>query len=85
MNQWEKYHYKTKAVVSEIKGESSATIVLTINGKDNYFKILYGETRIVPHTANIEKERQILFDDINAVVDSRVLEIANTYSPTGKK
>ena len=52
---WQKYHYNQKAVTTEIKAESSATVVVNINGKDCYYKVTYGETRLVPHDANMEK------------------------------
>lgn len=79
-NTWQKYHYKQKAVTTEMRAESSATIAINVNGKDTYFKVSYGETRIVPMDANMDKEKQILFDDINKVVDDQILEIVNTYN-----
>lgn len=77
---WQKYHYNQKAVTTEIKAESSATVVVNINGKDCYYKVTYGESRLVPHDANMEKEKKILFDDINEQVDNQILEIYNAYS-----
>ncbi len=67
--------YKSLSTVSEIRGDSSATIQLG----NNYYKINYGETRIIPPFADMEKERDILFDDLNKVVDKQIQDILNAY------
>lgn len=82
---WKQYHYNQQAVTTEIRAESSSTIVIPINGKDTYYKVSYGETRTVPLSANMEMEKKILFDDINKVVDDQVMEIVSAYSEQAKK
>lgn len=66
--------YKSLATISEIRGDSSATIQLN----NNYYKINYGETRIIPPFADMDKEREILFNEINKVVDDQIADILDT-------
>ena len=66
--------YKSLAIVNEIRGDSSATIQLN----NNYYKINYGETRLIPPYADIDKEREVLFNEINKVVDDQIADILDT-------
>ena len=69
--------YESKAIVSKIKATSRVAIKI----KDNYYTVEYNEERTIPEVEgiDIEEERKILFDDVNAVVDSQCEEILKTF------
>ena len=69
--------YVSKATTTKI----SATSRVAIKIKDNYYTVEYSEERSVPSTENvdIEKERQSLFDDVNAIVDEQAEDIIRTF------
>ena len=75
--------YVSKAVPTKI----SATSRVAIKIKDNYYTVEYAEERsIVPDdTTDMDEERRILFDDVNAIVDEQAAEIAKTFDPANKK
>lgn len=70
--------YQSKAIVTTIKATSR--VALKIN--DNFFTVEYTEERQIPDVdgVNVEKERQVLFDDVNAVVDEQALQIKETFA-----
>ncbi|MDD7450483.1 MAG: hypothetical protein PUK76_05495 [Treponema sp.] len=49
--------------------------------RDNYFTVEYAEERTIPELPDIDmdKERQILWDEVNCVVDNQIQDIINTY------
>lgn len=69
--------YESKAIVSTIRAESKTTLKI----KDNFYSITYTEERLIPNVegVDIEKERVLLFDDVNAIVDSQAEDIIRTF------
>lgn len=69
--------YVSKATTTKI----TATSRVAIKIKDNYYTVEYSEERSVPSTddVDIEKERQCLFDDVNAIVDEQAEDIIKTF------
>lgn len=69
--------YESKAIVKTIK----ATSRIAIKVRDNYFTVEYSEERDIPQTedVNIDAERKLLFDDVNAVIDNQAYEIQETF------
>lgn len=70
--------YESKAKVTEI----SATSRIAIKIRDNYYTVEYSEKRVVPDTddVDINAERTILWDDVNAVVDDQASQIMQTFN-----
>ena len=69
----------------EVKGISTkitATSRVAIKIKDNYYTVECSEERSIPDVegVDIEKERQALFDDVNATVDEQIEDIYNTFN-----
>ena len=69
--------YESKATVTKISAVSRVAIKI----KDNYYTVEYSEERSIPDTPEIDimAERQLLFDDVNAVVDSQAEDIIKTF------
>ena len=69
--------YESKAKTTKI----TATSRVAIKVKDNYYTTEYSEERTIPDVEDIdiEEERKILFDDVNAIVDAQCVEIINTF------
>lgn len=69
--------YEVKGVPTKITATSRAAIKL----KDNYYTVECSEERAIPDVdgVDIEKERQALFDDVNATVDMQIEDIYNTF------
>ena len=69
--------YESKAIITKI----SATSRVAIKIRDNYYTVEYAEERSIPETPDIdmEKEKQILFGSVNAVVDEQAEEILKTF------
>ena len=67
--------YISKATPTIIKFISRASIKI----KDNFYTIEYGEERQINdfNKVNLDKERQILIDDCNNIVDNQIIEIIN--------
>ena len=68
----------------EVKGKTTkitATSRVAIKIKDNYYTVEYSEERSINEDENtdMEKERQCLFDDVNAVVDAQAEDIIKTF------
>ena len=70
--------YTSKAKVSVIKATSRASVKI----RDNYFTVEYSEERIIPddNTVDIEEERHILWDTVNAECDNQILDIRESFS-----
>ena len=69
----------------EVKGISTkitATSRVAIKIKDNYYTVECSEERSIPDVegVDIDKERQALFDDVNATVDGQIEDIYNTFN-----
>lgn len=69
--------YKVKGVPTKI----TATSRVAIKIKDNYYTVECSEERAIPDVdcVDIEKERQALFDSVNATVDEQIADIYDTF------
>lgn len=69
--------YEVKGVPTKI----TATSRVAIKIKDNYYTVECSEERAIPDVAGVdmEKERQALFDSVNATVDGQIEDIYNTF------
>lgn len=69
--------YESKAKVVEITATSRAAVKI----RDNFYTVEFSEKRSVPDVedVNIEAERQLLWDDVNAVVDDQIEDILQTF------
>lgn len=68
-------NYISKAIPKTIKFSSRASVKV----KEQYYTIEYGEERQIDNfnEVDLEKEKQMLIDDCNAVVDNQVKEIVD--------
>ena len=69
--------YEVKGVPTKV----TATSRVAIKIKDNYYTVECSEERSIPDVegVDIDKERQALFDDVNATVDGQIEDIYNTF------
>lgn len=69
--------YEVKGVPTKI----TATSRVAIKIKDNYYTVECSEERTIPDVEGVdmEKERQALFDSVNATVDGQIEDIYNTF------
>lgn len=69
--------YTSKAKISIIRATSRASVKV----RDNYFTVEYSEERVIPEVdgINIEEERRLLWDTVNAECDNQILEIKDCY------
>lgn len=69
--------YASKAIPKLIKFCSRASIKV----QDNFYTVEYGEERQIDNfdEVNLEKERQLLIDDCNNIVDKQIEEIVKTF------
>jgi len=65
------YNYTTQGITTTIKAESG----LSIETKKGWYRFTYSEERIIPETADIDKERELLWNDVNREVDRQAEEI----------
>ena len=70
-------NYESKAVVTKITAVSRVAIKV----RDNFYTVEYSEERSIPDVEgiNIEEERLLLFDAVNAVVDAQAEDIIRTF------
>ena len=70
--------YEVKGVTTKV----TATSRVAIKIKDNYYTVECSEERSIPDVegVDIDKERQALFDDVNATVDGQIEDIYNTFN-----
>lgn len=73
----ENNNYESKAIVTGIKATSRVAIKI----RDNYYTVEYSEERAIPDVegVDIEKEQDILFDSVNAIVDAQAEDIIRTF------
>lgn len=73
--------YISQAIPTTIKFSSRASVKITNKGQDHYYTVEYGEERQIKDfdKVNLDKERQILIDDCNNIVDNQVREIVETF------
>lgn len=69
--------YTSKAKINAIRATSRASVKI----RDNYFTVEYSEERLLPDDieVNIEEERKLLWDDVNAEVDNQILDIEKSF------
>ena len=72
----QKKHYYSKGVTKEITVSSRASAKFG----NNYYTFEYSETRTLPSPEecsdlNIDKERQLLWEDANREVDNQLIEL----------
>ena len=69
--------YEVKAVTKTIKATSRASVKVG----ESYYTVEYSEERIIPDIEgiDIEKERQFLWEDINAECDNQIEDILKTF------
>lgn len=65
------------AITTTIKATSRVALKI----RDNYFTVEYSEERTIPEgvEVDLDKEREELFADVNAVVDNQMIEIQDTF------
>ena len=70
--------YISKAKVNVIRATSRASVKI----RDNYFTVEYSEERTLPDdsSVDIEKERAILWDIVNAECDTQILDIKESFA-----
>lgn len=64
--------YESKAIITSIKATSRASVKIG----DSYYTLEYCEERMIPDTdeVDINTERRILWDTVNAEVDNQIAE-----------
>ena len=69
--------YEVKAVIKTIKATSRASVKVG----ESYYTVEYSEERIIPDVEgiDIEKERQFLWEDVNAECDNQIEDILKTF------
>lgn len=70
--------YTSKAKTVKISGTSKATVQI----KNNYYSFAYSEERELPSDdleVSLEKEREILWECLNAEVDKQIEQITELY------
>lgn len=71
--------YVQQAKTVKISGTSKATVQI----KGNYYSFSYSEERELPEDqlkVNIEEERKLLWETLNAEVDNQIEEITKIYN-----
>lgn len=69
--------YQSKATISTIKATSRVAIKIN----DNFYTVEYTEERNIPDVegVDVDEERKILWDDVNATVDTQAEDIIKTF------
>lgn len=72
-----KTEYVSQAKTSKIQ----ATSRISLKIKDTFYTVEYSEERIIPDIegVDLERERELLWDRVNAEVDAQSLDIENSY------
>lgn len=72
-----KEEYESKAIVSSIKFTSRTSVCVD----KNYYTVEACEERLIPAIDDIDiaKEKELLWDSVNAEVDSQVQDILAIY------
>lgn len=75
--------YTSHAVTTKISAISRVAVKI----RDNFYTVEFSEERSLPDDpeVNLSMERQLLFDDINALVDNQVREIYSVMDKNKKK
>ena len=69
--------YESKAIITKIQATSRASCKI----RDNYYTIEFTEERIIPDIEgiDIEEERALLWDTVNAECDNQVADIVEQF------
>ena len=70
--------YESKAKITKISALSRCAVKI----KDNYYTIEYSEERVLPESVDdidIEKERTLLWQAVNAEVDNQIQDIIDSF------
>ena len=71
---------KSKEYISQATTISiSATSRISLKIRDNFYTVEFSEERSIPNTADIEKERKLLWDTVNEEVDNQAVEIKQMF------
>ena len=64
--------YESKAIITSIKATSRASVKIG----DSYYTLEYCEERVIPDVEDVDinSERRILWDTVNAEVDNQIAE-----------
>ena len=74
-----KSEYVSKAKTTAIRITSRASVKITSRTGDNFYTVEYCEERAIPEGADVEKERQILWDVANSECDKQLEDIYKVY------
>ena len=71
--------YESKAKVTKISATSRSAIKI----RESYYTVEYTEERSIPdiEDVDLDAERSMLWNDVNATVDNQVEEIVKTFNP----
>lgn len=69
--------YEIKAITRTIKATSRASVKVG----ESYYTVEYSEERIIPDIEGVEiqKEKQFLWEDVNAECDGQIEDILKTF------
>lgn len=72
-----KAEYVSQAKTSKIQ----ATSRISLKIKDTFYTVEYSEERIIPDIegVDLERERELLWNRVNAEVDAQSIDIENSY------
>ena len=72
-----KAEYVSQAKTSKIQ----ATSRISLKIRDTFYTVEYSEERVIPDIegVDLEKERELLWDCVNAEVDAQAKDIENSY------
>ena len=71
-------NYESKAITTQIRATSRASVKV----HDNYYTVEYTEERTIPQIegVNLEEERKLLWDTVNAECDNQIEDIIKSFS-----
>lgn len=69
--------YEVKATIKTIKATSRASVKVG----ESYYTVEYSEERLIPDIEGVEiqKEKQFLWEDVNAECDGQIEDILKTF------
>lgn len=75
-------NYQSKAITTQIRATSRASVKV----RESFYTVEYTEERTIPQIegVDIEKERALLWDDVNNEVDTQIEDILNSFAKQKK-
>lgn len=69
--------YESKAIITKIQATSRASVKI----RDSYYTVEYTEERTIPdiEDIDIEEERALLWDTVNAECDGQIADIVEQF------